>query len=185
MAKQGRWSERLQLTYAPMQTGLAHWSPDGKQIAFSAASPGKPWKVFVIGKDGGNPLPVTSQEFKETDPTWSPDGNTLAFGHVDDLHPELTLSQTCDLRTHQLSKVPGSDGIFAPRWSPDGRYIIALTAAGNNKLMLYDTKSQSWREVKLALTFIGYHPLLVQRQRVSVLRYGVEREEWILPPSNS
>jgi eukaryotic-like serine/threonine-protein kinase len=149
-------SERLQLTYAPMQTGLAHWSPDGTQIAFSAASPGKPWKVFVIGKDGGNPRPVTSQEFKETDPTWSPDGNTLAFGHVDDLHPESTFIQTCDLRTHQLSKLPGSDSIFAPRWSPNGRYIIALTAAGNNQLMLYDTKSQSWREVKLDLSFIGY-----------------------------
>ena len=158
--------------------------PDGKQIAFSAASPGKPWKVFVIGKDGGNPLPVTSQEFKETDPTWSPDGNTLAFGHVDDLHPESTFIQTCDLRTHQLSKVPGSDGSFAPRWSPDGRYIIALTAAGNNKLMLYDTKSQSWREVKLALTFIGY---LSWSSDSAYLYFDTvfEREEWILPPSNS
>jgi Tol biopolymer transport system component len=100
-------SERLQLTYAPMQTGLAHWSPDGKQIAFSGALPGKPWKVFVIGKDGGNPQPVTSQEFKETDPTWSPDGNTLAFGHVVDLHPDSTFIHLCDLRTHLLYKLPG------------------------------------------------------------------------------
>jgi serine/threonine protein kinase/Tol biopolymer transport system component len=149
-------SERLQLTYAPMQTGLAHWSPDGKQIAFSAALPGKPWKVFVIGRDGGNPQAVTSQEFKETDPAWSPDGNTLAFGHVDDLHPEASFIQMCDLRTHQLSKLPGSDRIFAPRWSPDGRYIIAITAGGNDKLMLYDVKNQSWREVKLDLRLIGY-----------------------------
>jgi eukaryotic-like serine/threonine-protein kinase len=148
-------SERLQLTYAPMQTGLAHWSPDGRQIAFSGALPGKPWKVFVIGKDGGTPQPVTSQEFKETDPTWSPDGNTLAFGHVVDLHADSTFIQVCDMRTHQLSKLPGSDGIFAPRWSPDGRYIIALKVLGNT-LMLYDVKRQSWREVKLDLTFIGY-----------------------------
>jgi Tol biopolymer transport system component len=98
---------------------------------------------------------VTSQEFKETDPTWSPDSNTLAFGHVDDLHADLSFIQMCDLRTHQLSKLPGSDGIFAPRWSPDGRYIIALKVLGNT-LMLYDVKRQNWREVKLDLTFIGY-----------------------------
>jgi eukaryotic-like serine/threonine-protein kinase len=149
-------SDRLQLTYAPMQAGLAHWSPDGKQIAFSAAMPGKPWKVFVIGMDGGNPQAVTSQQFKETDPAWSPDGNTLVFGHVDDMHPEATFIQACDLRTHQVSKLPGSDQLFGPRWSPDGRYIIAITAGGNDKLMLYDVKNQSWREVKLNLRLIGY-----------------------------
>src|SRR5438477_1365029 len=36
-------SERLQLTHAPMQAALAHWSPDGQRIAFSASTPGNPW----------------------------------------------------------------------------------------------------------------------------------------------
>ncbi len=43
-------SERLQLTYRPLRAALPHWSPDGKKIAFSAATPGKQWKVFVIAR---------------------------------------------------------------------------------------------------------------------------------------
>ena len=83
-------SSRLQLTYPPVQAALAHWSPDGKQIAFSGTTPGRPWKIFVISSDGGNPQPLTTDEAVETDPTWSPDGNMLAFGHHDQVDPEKT-----------------------------------------------------------------------------------------------
>jgi Tol biopolymer transport system component len=68
-------SERLQLTYSPTAAALAHWSPDGKKIAFSAVSPGKPWKIFLIGKNGGSPQAITGDEVQETDPTWSPDAS--------------------------------------------------------------------------------------------------------------
>ena len=59
-------SARLQLTYPPMQAALAHWSPDSQQIAFSGTTPGKPWKVFLVGRDGGSPMPVTSENIQET-----------------------------------------------------------------------------------------------------------------------
>src|SRR5439155_17334953 len=35
-------SERLQLTYPPLQVTVPHWSPDGTRIAFSGAKPGEP-----------------------------------------------------------------------------------------------------------------------------------------------
>jgi Tol biopolymer transport system component len=148
-------SARLQLTYPPMRTGLAHWSPDGQQIAFSATTPGKPWKLFLIPKDGGTPQPVTPEEITETDPTWSADGGTLAFGHFNVLHPEQTFIELVDLKTHQISELPSSRGIFGPRWSPDGRYIIALTLEGNT-LMLYDVKNQKWLRLDLKLGLLGY-----------------------------
>jgi Tol biopolymer transport system component len=147
-------SDRLQLTYPPMQTALAHWSPDGKQIACAGATPGKPWKIFLIPADGGSPQPVTSDEAIETDPTWSPDGNTLAFGHHDPADPEKTYIEMFDLKTRQVSQLAGSQKMFAPRWSPDGRYIVAI-ATGNNKLVLYDPKNKTWRQLEPNLTF-GY-----------------------------
>jgi eukaryotic-like serine/threonine-protein kinase len=147
-------SERQQLTYPPMQAALAHWSPDGQQIAFSAAVPGRPWKVFLISRDGGNPKALTTENKVETDPTWSPDGKQLAFGNYDVEHPEKTFIKVLDLETHQFSQLPGSIGIFAPRWSPDGRHIVGI-AVGNSKLMLYDVKSQKWRQLRLDLMF-GY-----------------------------
>jgi Tol biopolymer transport system component/predicted Ser/Thr protein kinase len=148
-------STRLQLTYPPMRAALAHFSPDGSQIAFSGSSPGKPWQVFLISKDGGNPQTVTAANAQETDPTWSQDGRTLALGHHDLLRTEQTYIELFDLKTRQITQLPGSQGIFGPRWSPDGRYIIALAFDGN-KLKLFDVKSQTWRQLDIKLDSFGY-----------------------------
>jgi len=40
--------------------------------------------------------------------------------------------------------LPGSNGLFSPRWSPDGRYIAAITL-DQKSLMLLDTATQTWR----------------------------------------
>jgi len=149
-------SARLQLTYPPMRAALSHWSPDGNQIAFSATFPGKPWQVFLISKNGGSPQAVTTEDAQDTDPTWSPDGQSLAFGHHDTLHPEQTYIELLNLTTHQISQLPDSKGIFGSRWSPDGRYIAGLSAASNDRLMLFDTKAQKWRALTTKRTFYGY-----------------------------
>jgi WD40 repeat protein len=48
-----------------------------------------------------------------------------------------------DMKTHKVSKIPGSDGLFSPRWSPDGRYIAALSP-DNTTVMLFDFQTQKW-----------------------------------------
>ena len=93
---------------------------------------------------------------RETDPTWPPDGNTLAFGHRG-LTAEVAFIELFNLKTRQLSRLLGGDKIFAPRRSPDGGYIIAISA-GNNKLMLYDVKTEKWRQLNTTPDFFGYLP---------------------------
>ena len=141
-------SARLQLTNSSTwgAAALPHWSPDGQRIAFSGATLGKPWKLFLISKDGGSPQAVTTDEVQEADPAWSTDGKTLAFGHYDPVNAEKTFIQLLNLETRQISLLPGSQGIFGPRWSPDGRYIIAVTH-DNHKLMLYDVRNKTWRQL--------------------------------------
>ena len=39
-------SEKLQLTFPPTKVFLPRWSPDGKEIAFSATVPGRPWSIL-------------------------------------------------------------------------------------------------------------------------------------------
>jgi eukaryotic-like serine/threonine-protein kinase len=146
-------SDRVQLTHAPMQAALAHWSPDGKQIAFAGVLPGKAYRVYLISADGGTPQPIDPTEETETDPSWSADGNMLAFGHN-------TLSTRnyvgmYDVKSHQLTRVPGSDGLFAPRWSPDGRFIIALSS-DNANLMILDTRTQVWKKLLPPMRNFGY-----------------------------
>jgi Tol biopolymer transport system component len=150
-------SERLQLTYPPMQAALAHWSPDGRQIAFSGSVPGKPWRVFVDSADGGAPQPINPSEESETDPTWSADGASIAFGHNDSVVQVGDRSSIgmFDVKSRQITRVPGSQGFFAPRWSPDGRYIVALSG-DNTALMLYDTQAKTWRQLLQRKELIGY-----------------------------
>jgi Tol biopolymer transport system component/DNA-binding winged helix-turn-helix (wHTH) protein len=148
-------SARLQLTYPPMHAVLPHWSPDGQQIAFSGATPSKSWKVFLISRDGGSPRPVTTDQIVETDTTWSPDGKILAFGHYEPIRPDQTFIEFFNLETQQISEVPGSRGIFAPRWSPDGRFIITASHR-SEKLILYDVKDKTWRQLGDTLPPGGY-----------------------------
>jgi WD40 repeat protein len=57
-----------------------------------------------------------------------------------------------DLRTHKVSVVPGSTGLFSPHWSPDGRYIAALSYDGQT-LMLFDFKTKKWVELARITAF--------------------------------
>ena len=65
-------------------------------------------------------------EAGEIDPDWSPDGNTLTFAGAPPpivaAHATNTI-HILDLRTHKVSTLPGSQGFFGTRWSPDGRYL--------------------------------------------------------------
>jgi Tol biopolymer transport system component len=49
------------------------------------------------------------------------------------------------LNTDQVSTLPGSEGFFSPRWSPDGRYIAALRADAL-AVVLYDVETQQWSQ---------------------------------------
>jgi hypothetical protein len=59
------------------------------------------------------------------------------------------------LQSHRVSDLPGSKGLFSPRWSPDGRFIVALTgaAAPTEKLMFFDVNAQKWEECCEASSF--------------------------------
>jgi len=111
--------------------------------------------LFLVPKNGGNARAVTSDEFTETDPTWSPDGRTLAFGHYHSTDPRHTFIELFQFETNTISELPGSRGFFAPRWSPDGRYIIAISQGGQ-KLMLYDVQTKKWRQLTSNPPDFGY-----------------------------
>jgi Tol biopolymer transport system component len=129
-----------------MQVFLAHWSPDGSRLALMAREPGKAWQIYMIASGGGGPQRLLNENRNAADPSWSPDGMSIVFGRVPDLmgmESGLRAIQILDLRTHALTVLPNSEGLFSPRWSPDGRYIAAITL-DERKLMLYDVAKRSW-----------------------------------------
>jgi Tol biopolymer transport system component/DNA-binding winged helix-turn-helix (wHTH) protein len=143
-------SQRLQLSFAPITAQFPRWSPDGRKIAFSAQAPGKPSKICLISAKGGNLEQLTQGEGSENQPTWSPDGNWLAFGSGAGVrNPVIHL---LDLRTRQVSTLPGSEGYYAPEWSPEGRYL-ATQKGDEGDLMLFDFTTRRWQELRKA--FVG------------------------------
>ena len=140
-------SQRLQLTSSPMEVFMMHWSPDGKRIVLMAREPGKVWRIYTMDSDGGNLTPVLYDARNEADPSWSADGSSIAFGRLPELMAEKSLPKSIyilNLKTKQMTTLPNSEGLFSPRWSPDGKYIVAMTL-DQSKLMLFDVAAKSWK----------------------------------------
>lgn len=140
-------TDRLQLTSPPHYATLPRWSPDGKQIAYVGTELGKPWKIFLIPAQGGTSQELLPNDSRhEVDATWSPDGNRLAFGRLSrGLDTGELEIEVFDFTTHQFSTIPESRALFSPRWSPDGRYLAALSL-DSRRLMLFDFTVQKWSE---------------------------------------
>jgi eukaryotic-like serine/threonine-protein kinase len=145
-------SERLQLTFPPLQVGEGWWSPNNSRIAFMARTPGAPYRVYMVSAEGGEPEPLTSGEHNEVDPVWSPDGASLVFGEDwNGVGPSPTGILRLDLKSRRISVIPGSEGLTWPRWSPDGLYIAAVAVHsekwGRRSLVLFDIATETWSEL--------------------------------------
>src|SRR4030095_14769493 len=82
---------------------------------------------------------------------WSPDGRSIAFGRLPGLETLGKYSgssniEILNLKTGQRSKVQGSEGLFSPRWSPDGRYLVALKTTHPMRPQLFAFATQKWAQ---------------------------------------
>ncbi|MGA8878792.1 MAG: protein kinase [Candidatus Korobacteraceae bacterium] len=138
-------SEALQLTYPPGYAVNPRWSLDGKTIVFYEMFADKPSEIFEISPDGGSPRRLLPDDANpQWDPNWSPDGGKIVFGGS--AVNSASVISILDLASHKVSVLPGSQGLYSPRWSPNGRYIAAFSA-DESILLLFDFQSQRWTEL--------------------------------------
>jgi Tol biopolymer transport system component/DNA-binding winged helix-turn-helix (wHTH) protein len=138
-------TERIALTNSPLHFFTMRWSPDNKRMAVMAKEPGKPWKIYLIDAEGGQPVPILSEDRNEADPTWSPDGKAILFGRPPDRmdNDQGKAIYQLDLASKKLTEVEGSKGLFSPRLSPDGRYLVAMPL-DQHALLLLDRTTGKW-----------------------------------------
>ena len=141
-------SNRIQLTSPPLQVLEPRWSPDAKQIAFFAFPAGRPAQVYLIPSIGGEARAVTDGRHNAIQPNWSPDGRSIVFSY---LPPFLKESDRVgilhlNLHTGRIEIFPGSSGLFAARWSPDGKFIAASDPSINS-VRIFDVAAKRWTEL--------------------------------------
>ncbi|MDQ3686492.1 MAG: hypothetical protein M3430_12960 [Acidobacteriota bacterium] len=115
---------------------------------------------------------MMQEERREGDPGWSPDGNSLIFGAGSFASGKFAIYQL-DLRTKEVSQLPGSEGLFGPRWSADGRQVVALRV-GIFNLMLFDFKSGKWVELT---SYFGGWPRWSRDGKYVYIHYSAAGEE--------
>jgi eukaryotic-like serine/threonine-protein kinase len=138
---------RIQLTQSPNLIANPRWSPDSKQILFETRTPDKHDLIRrVSAADGSRQWLMSEETSDKHDANWSPDGRKVLFamGPGGDLERGKRDLRIVDLETRQVTIIPESDGMWSPRWSPDGRYVVAMFQ-GKAGLFLFDLNSQKWR----------------------------------------
>ena len=126
----------------------------GAQLAFVSGRTGLP-QIYTMEADGTNVQRMTDQGYAVS-PTWSPNGQFLAFSWMRKYGPgmpganDLYLMDIASKQWVQLSHDGGRNDF--PSWSPDGRHIVFQSSrSGSEQIwtMLADgTKAQQ-------LTFTG------------------------------
>jgi len=119
--------ENFQVDGAPAQLFLtAVFSPDGRRVAVAAKGNGQ-IHVYTAFTSGGTPVRATSGETGLEDaPTWSPDGNWIAFFHV--VGNSLKLGKVRPGSGEALVDLGSVNSNPVPVWSPTGEWIAAMSS---------------------------------------------------------
>lgn len=142
-------SDRRQLTYPPLTVLHPRWSGDGKRIAFTTHEPGRPWRIYTVSRDGGTPEPRFVEEHRQLLAAWGPDDNFMVIGRPNRENPMAI--ELLDLKTGKATELPGSQDLWLPAWSPDGKYILAVSR-DSLRLMLFDFGTGKWKQLAEGLT---------------------------------
>jgi Tol biopolymer transport system component/DNA-binding winged helix-turn-helix (wHTH) protein len=144
-------SHPVQLTDAPLYPLGPRWSPDGSQILFTNYDSSGHVKAYVTSSQGGTPRPLLPEDNEgQDDPNWSPDGHKIVFSTLETAGEILGVFnlRVLDLDSHQITTLPGSEGVWSPRWSPNGRFIAGLTTSLPGPIKIFDFETQRWSVVQ-------------------------------------
>jgi Tol biopolymer transport system component len=136
-----------QLTYNDFNDGQPAWSADGWQIVYRREQTDGS-SLRVIEADGSNDIEIFACPRRCSTPAWSPTNDVIAFQMVTSSTVEtastapsnlyLIRSDGGDLR--QLTQ--GTQPVWRPRWSPDGKQIVFRRAADQPIRVIDVTTSQ-------------------------------------------
>lgn len=119
-------SDVRRVTRSPAIEGGPVWSHDDTLIAYEQATEVGGSRILVAPIDGSSSAPLTPAGLDAIDPSWSPDGSTVAFVANESGRVNVYVIDVGNGRVERITD--GSEPIRAPQWSADGRRLIVLTS---------------------------------------------------------
>jgi TolB protein len=116
-------------------------------VAVEGEAPAQIYRLFVADADGANQQRILEYRYPIMSPSWSPDGQWLAYVSFESKHSAVYVQLVRTGERRQVSARAGVNG--APEWSPDGKKL-ALTlggTAGNPDIYVLDLATQALTRV--------------------------------------
>ncbi|HLY43802.1 MAG TPA: winged helix-turn-helix domain-containing protein [Terracidiphilus sp.] len=136
-------SKPVQLSIPDLHATNPRWSPDGAKIVFGDYEEREADRIYLVSSQGSIPERLPAYRGNQDDPDWSADGRRVVFSSGGVNPKDSQKLAFLDISTREITPVPGSNGLWSPRWSPDGKSIAAfsLQPAG---MMVLDVATNRW-----------------------------------------
>ncbi len=97
-------------------------------------------EIYVMDVDGENKIPITKNKSINVSPSWSIDGNQIAFVSYMKYFPEIYISQSNGKGSPK--RITYNNAVnMTPAFNPDGKSLsIASSMSGNPEIYLIDTQ---------------------------------------------
>ncbi len=131
------WADAQQLTFDEALIEYVDMSPDGKRLLVSSDRSGNA-DLWMLPRDGGEWMQVTSEPTPDWQPKWSPDGQDIAFYSYRTGRREIWVMPVSGGPARQLTAGNATNPeSWFPAWSPDGREIAFSSSGGGEDVSIY------------------------------------------------